>query len=121
MWSQGRFARDRGADLVYGKCLRREERTGWKRLNGGRPSRGQLMLEMPVNIQAVLARRWIYDRIGGMDPLYEYRSDYDWLIRAARLDGVVKRKSDVTVCVHYWGGSRRTLSWHWRRCSCAQG
>lgn len=93
-----------GADLIYGRCLRRDEDTGWTATQEGKLSRGRLMLEMPVNIQSVLARRSVYDRVGGMDRRYEYRSDYDWLIRAHRLGDIVQKQVDLTICIHYWGG-----------------
>jgi glycosyltransferase involved in cell wall biosynthesis len=75
-----------GADFVFGDLLYHDPagRTLF-RIRGDPHYARAIDRGMPdVNHPTLLARREVYERVGGFDPALRFAMDYDWLLRAHR-------------------------------------
>lgn len=102
-----------GADFAFGDLVYHAPRgEPVHRVFGDPGYAHRLRVGMPdVNHPTLLARRQIYDRIGGFDPTLRYTMDYDWLLRAdaAGFRGVYA--PEVVGHMTLGGAADR----HWRR------
>lgn len=73
-----------GAAFVFGDLVYHDHQgRPTHRVQGDPDYAARLATGMPdLNHPTLLARRAIYDRIGGFDPALRYAMDYDWLLRA---------------------------------------
>lgn len=75
-----------GADFVFGDLVYHDAAgRGVHRIRGDAGYAGTLAHGMPdINHPTLLARRRVYEEIGGFDPAWRFAMDYDWLLRAHR-------------------------------------
>jgi len=75
-----------GADFVFGDLLYHDAAGGTLfRIRGDAHYARAIARGMPdVNHPTLLARREVYERVGGFDPELRFAMDYDWLLRAHR-------------------------------------
>jgi glycosyltransferase involved in cell wall biosynthesis len=75
-----------GADFVFGDLVyHAEDGRSLFRIRGDPDYARAIGRGMPdVNHPTLLARRAVYERVGGFDPDLRFAMDYDWLLRAHR-------------------------------------
>jgi glycosyltransferase involved in cell wall biosynthesis len=75
-----------GADFVFGDLVYHDDAgRSLFRIKGDPDYARAIERGMPdVNHPTLLAKREVYDRVGGFDPALRYAMDYDWLQRAHR-------------------------------------
>jgi glycosyltransferase involved in cell wall biosynthesis len=75
-----------GADFVFGDLIYHDPAgRPLHRIRGDPHYARALARGMPdVNHPTLLARRVVYERVGGFDPALRFAMDYDWLLRAHR-------------------------------------
>jgi glycosyltransferase involved in cell wall biosynthesis len=81
-----RALREQPADFVFGDLVyHRADGSASHRVRGDAGYEHRIGSGMPdLNHPTVLARRRVFERIGGFDGTLRYAMDYDWLLRAHR-------------------------------------
>ncbi len=74
----------RGADIICGRLERDDPELQHRDVIGGPVTRRDIAYGRNYAHQAMLARRRVFDRVGGFDPQYRIAGDFDWIVRASR-------------------------------------
>jgi glycosyltransferase involved in cell wall biosynthesis len=74
---------ERGADMIYGDTELVDEAGHVKLFNKGKFSLWKYSSGFGMYHPSVMARKSVYDKVGGFDLSYKYAMDSDWLVRVA--------------------------------------
>lgn len=85
------LAEARGADFVHCRLELRDDEIRDREIVGGPFAPEDLIWRNPCGHQMIFCRRSVFDAVGAFDTRYPIAADYDWLIRAIRHPGLLRR------------------------------
>jgi len=98
------FALSDREDFLYGRLERLDEDLGDRDVIGRSVTSRDLLFGMRCHHQTILARKSVFDRIGGFRIEYRIAADYDWVVRAFLSPGITRRYVPVVVTTMRRGG-----------------
>ncbi|HYR69173.1 MAG TPA: glycosyltransferase family 2 protein [Candidatus Dormibacteraeota bacterium] len=91
-------------DFLYGRLERLDEEFGDRDVIGGPVAARDLLFGMRAHHQTILARKRVFDTIGGFRIEYRIAADYDWVVRAFQSREITRRFVPVVVTTMRRGG-----------------
>jgi len=91
-------------DFLYGRLERLDEELGDRDVIGRPVTARDLLFGMRAHHQTILARKSVFDRIGGFRIEYRIAADYDWVVRAFQSREITRRFVPVVVATMRRGG-----------------
>lgn len=101
---------DPAADVVYADARIVREDTGQVRHIGRDFDAGHFVRDGFIPPSSMAARRGAFERFGPFDPEFTYSEDWEWLIRAHRGGGKLKRVRGETCTIRIHDGGVSSLS-----------
>ena len=91
-------------DLLYGRLERLDEEFGDRDVIGRPVAARDLLFGMKCHHQTILARKSVFDKIGGFNTEYRIAADYDWVVRTFQSEKITRRFVPVVVTTMRRGG-----------------
>jgi glycosyltransferase involved in cell wall biosynthesis len=91
-------------DFLYGRLERLDEEFGDRDVIGEPVAARDLLFGMRAHHQTILARKRVFDKIGGFRIEYRIAADYDWVVRAFQSREITRRFVPVVVTTMRRGG-----------------
>ncbi|HEY6221447.1 MAG TPA: glycosyltransferase family 2 protein, partial [Candidatus Eisenbacteria bacterium] len=98
------FALSDREDFLYGRLERLDEEFGDRDVIGRPVAARDLLFGMRAHHQTILARKSVFDRIGGFRIEYRIAADYDWVVRAFQSREIARRFVPVVITTMRRGG-----------------